>query len=119
MKPGTGVRFDIGFIDAGNREISLDKVSRFEREMDLGRKLHFMSTIILIDRIGEGSRITELAKKIDGNIVQMSMTYWVKEISQILKRTIGFDHKILKLSNEASLAFINTEMQKIDLNSFV
>lgn len=119
LKPGTGVRFDIGFIGPGNTEISLDKVSRFEREMDFGRKLHFMSTIILVDRIGEGSRITELAKRIDGNIVQMSMNYWVKEICQILKTTIGFNHKLLKLSNEASLEHIKTEMQKIDLSRFV
>ena len=58
FKPGIGVRFDIGFIGPGNTEISFDKVSRFEREMDFGRKLHFMSTIVLVDRIGEGSRIT-------------------------------------------------------------
>jgi hypothetical protein len=119
LKAGTGVRFDIGFIGPGNTEISLDKVSRFEREMDFGRKLHFMSTIILVDRIGEGSRITELARRIDGNIIQMSMNYWVKEICQILKKTIGFDHKILKLSNEDSLEYINNEMQKINLNDFV
>jgi len=119
LKAGTGVRFDIGFIGPGNTEISLDKVSRFEREMDFGRKLHFMSTIILVDRIGEGSRINELARRIDGNIIQMSMNYWVKEICQILKKTIGFDHKILKLSNEDSLEFINNEMQKINLNDFV
>jgi hypothetical protein len=118
-KPGKGVRFDIGFIGPGNTEISLDKVSRFEREMDFGRKLHFMSTIILVDRIGEGSRITELAKRIDGTIIQMSMNFWVKEICLILKATIGFDHKLLKLSNEESLEFINAEMQKIDLNAFV
>jgi hypothetical protein len=34
---GKGVRFDIGFIGRGNPEISLDKVSRFEREISLGR----------------------------------------------------------------------------------
>ncbi|MEI8203666.1 MAG: CfrBI family restriction endonuclease [Bacteroidota bacterium] len=119
FKPGIGVRFDIGFIGPGNTEISLDKVSRFEREMDFGRKLHFMSTIILVDRIGDGSRIRELAKRIDGNIIQMSMNYWVKEICQILKLKIGFDHKILKMSNEISLEYIKKEMEKLDLNQFI
>src|SRR3990172_192510 len=33
---GQGVRFDIGFIGRGNPEISLDKVTRFEREISLG-----------------------------------------------------------------------------------
>lgn len=119
FKPGKGVRIDIGFIGPGNTEISLDKVSRFEREMDFGRKLHFMSTIVLVDRIGEGSRITELAKKIDGVIIQMSMNFWVKEICLILKATIGFEHKLLKLSNEESLEYITKEMQKLNLNAFV
>ena len=118
-KPGTGVRFDIGFIGPGNTEISLDKVSRFEREMEFGRQQHFISTIILVDRIGEGSRITDLAKKIDGHIVQMSMNYWVKEICQILKKNVGFNHKLLKMSNEESISFINSELKKIELNDFI
>lgn len=118
-KPGVGVRFDIGFIGPGNTEISLDKVSRFEREMDFGRQLHYMSTIILVDRIGEGSRINDLAKKIDGHIVQMSMNYWVKEICQILKKNVGFQHKLLKLKSEESMDFISTAMKDIDLNSFI
>lgn len=119
FKKGTGVRFDIGFIGPGNTEISLDKVSRFEREMNHGRSLHFMSTIVLVDRIGEGSRIKILAKRIDGNIVQMSMNYWVLEVCQILKTKIGFTHKILKMSNDESLVFIKKEMEKLDLNRFI
>ena len=78
-----------------------------------------MSTIILVDRIGEGSRITDLAKKIDGHIVQMSMNYWVKEICDILKKNVGFEHKLLKMSNEESLNYVNSEMKKINLNSFM
>jgi hypothetical protein len=119
FQAGKGVRFDIGFIGPGNTEISLDKVSRFEREMEHGRKLHFMSTVILVDRIGEGSRITELAKMINGSIVQMSMTYWVKEICQILNKDLGFTHKLLKLSNQDSLDFVSKEIKKLDLNQFV
>ena len=48
-KPGVCARFDIGFIGPGNTEISLDKVSRFEREMEHGRQVHYMSTIVLVD----------------------------------------------------------------------
>lgn len=119
LKPGTGIRFDIGFIGPGNTEISLDKVSRFEREMEHGRQHHYMSTIILVDRIGEGSRIVDLAKNIDGNIVQMSMTYWVKEICEILNKTTNFKHPILKMDYEKSIAYIKNNMKKINLNYFV
>ena len=47
LRPGTGVRFDIGFIGKGNPEISLDKVSRFGAVMETGEVKHEMSTIIL------------------------------------------------------------------------
>jgi hypothetical protein len=43
---GKGVRFDIGFIGRGNPEISLDKVTRFEREISLGRSRWYLATII-------------------------------------------------------------------------
>jgi len=119
IKPGTGVRFDIGFIGPGNTEISLDKVSRFEREMEHGRQLHYMSTIILVDRIGENSRIMDLAKMINGNIVQMSMTFWVKEICEILNITTGFKHPILKMDKEKSIEFIKENISKIDFSNFV
>ncbi|HNR65438.1 MAG TPA: CfrBI family restriction endonuclease [Atribacterota bacterium] len=118
-KPGVGVRFDIGFIGRGNPEISLDKVSRFEREMEHGRQKYYMSTIIIVDKIGEGSRIVNLAKNIKGNIVQMSMAYWVKEICKILEEKINFKHKLLTLSNEQTLDYIKEEIQNINLNNFV
>jgi hypothetical protein len=72
---GIGVRFDIGFIGTGNSEISLDKVSRFEREVEIGGESHFMHTFIIVDRIGARSRIVELAAEIDGTILQMSASY--------------------------------------------
>jgi hypothetical protein len=118
IKAGVGVRFDIGFIGPGNSEISLDKVSRFEREMDFGRSKHFMSTIIIVDRIGDGSRIGDLAAKIDGNIVQMSMNYWVKEIAGLLHKKAGHVTPFIKLTNEESLPYIREQMKGIDLSAF-
>ena len=118
-KLGVGIRFDIGFIGSGNTEISLDKVSRFEREMEFGRKKHFMSTIVIVDRIGAKSRIAEMAKLIDGRIVQMSMSQWITEICEILRDTIGFKHPLLKMSDEKSLAYVKKEIKKIDLRKFI
>jgi hypothetical protein len=119
VKPGIGARFDLGFIGPGNSEISLDKVSRFEREMNHGRQLHYMSTIILVDRIGEGSRIVEMAKEINGTIIQMSMTYWVQEVAHVLSEKLGYKHPILKMKADQSLEFIEREMQKVDLKIFM
>ncbi len=119
VKPGIGARFDLGFIGPGNSEISLDKVSRFEREMTHGRQLHYMSTIILVDRIGEGSRIVEMAKEINGTIVQMSMTYWVQEVAKVLSEKLEFKNSILKMKPDQSLDFVENEMKKIDLKKFM
>ncbi|MEM9687628.1 MAG: CfrBI family restriction endonuclease, partial [Bacteroidota bacterium] len=110
---------DLGFIGPGNSEISLDKVSRFEREMDHGRQLHYMSTIILVDRIGEGSRIVDMAREINGHIIQMSMTYWVKEVADILSEKTSFRHPILKMTSDESLELIEDKMKKIDLKTFM
>ena len=78
-----------------------------------------MSTIILVDRIGARSRITNMAEKIDGNIIQMSMTYWVKEVAVILHKRMGFSHDLLNLSEEESVKYIKKHMKKIDLKHFV
>ncbi len=93
---GRGIRFDIGFIGRGNPEISLDKVSRFEREIELGRQKYFMATVIIVDRIGAGSRIEDLAKAINGHIIQMSGAYWPLKIAKFLKETLGYQDTILE-----------------------
>lgn len=119
IMPGKAVRFDIGFIGPGNTEISLDKVSRFEKELEYGAEKHYISTLVIVDRIGEGSRITEMAKNIGGNIVQMSMAFWVKEVAVILAETTGFEHEILNMSNNQTLQFVKDSMEKVNLKDFI
>jgi hypothetical protein len=89
---GEGIRFDIGFIGTGNTEISLDKVSRFEREVEIGGETHYMHTFIIVDRIGPRSRIRDLAREIDGTILQMSASFWPRELGEQLEDVIsGFE----------------------------
>lgn len=116
---GKGVRFDIGFIGPGNTEISLDKVSRFEREMDFGRQKHFMATFIIVDRIGDRSRIVELAKKIDGTIIQMSMAFWPKVLAEKLGRILGFKHALQNMAPKDIEPYIKAVMEKIRIEEFV
>ena len=95
-----------------------DKVSRFETEMELGRQTHFMTTLIIVDRIGEGSRISDMATEIGGNIVQMSMSFWVEEVAQILNDNTGFNHEILKMTDKDSLKFIRDSVAGVELRNF-
>lgn len=81
---GQGVRFDIGFIGAGNPEITLDKVTRFEREIEMSGVNHYMHTFIIVDRVGRRSRIVELAEEVGGTIIQMSASDWGKTLGDCL-----------------------------------
>lgn len=119
IRPGVGVRFDIGFIGRGNTEISLDKVTRFEHQMERGGRTHSTTTIILVDTIGDNSRIVEMAESINGYILQMSETYWVYKLAIILKNICGYDSEIANLPMASTLPYIKEKMRTIDLNQFI
>jgi len=114
-RAGQGARFDIGFIGRGNPEISLDKVSRFTREIELGRSTWYMATIIVVDRIGRGSRIKDMAREIDGDIVQMSMAYWPQEIAQILNYRMGFQHPLTDMPRSEISGYLKEAMKDVPL----
>jgi hypothetical protein len=119
IKTGVGVRFDIGFIGRGNSEISLDKVSRFEREMEFGRANHIMSTFIIVDRIGVRSRLQELAKNINGTVVQMSMSYWPKEVAQNLSKIGDFSHALTSINDSEIDEFLTEAIKKVPLKDLL
>lgn len=116
---GKGVRFDIGFIGRGNPEISLDKVTRFEREILLGRSKFFMATIILVDRIGVNSRIERMAEEVQGTIIQMSAGYWPKQVVQVLNQTIGFRHDLSHMNDGEIEKYLQKAMRKVPLEQFI
>lgn len=118
-KAGKGIRFDIGFIGRGNPEISLDKVSRFEREIELGRQKWYMGTIIIVDRIGAKSRIEDLAEKIEGHIVQMSGAYWPIQVAKILKDTYGYDNPILKVPAEKIEEYLKKKVESVEFGTLL
>lgn len=116
---GRGVRFDIGFIGPGNTEISLDKVSRFERELEHGRSKYYMATFIIVDRIGERSRIEALAQKIDGTIIQMSMAFWPQVLAKRMGQALGFKHKLQDMPTQEICQYLKDEMKKVKIEEFV
>jgi len=116
---GKGVRFDIGFIGRGNPEISLDKVTRFEREISMGRSRWYLATIIIVDRIGENSRIEKLAQKVEGTIIQMSGGYWPQQVAVALNRTLGFKHELVSMKPSLIEGYIRRELGKVPLEKFI
>jgi hypothetical protein len=116
---GQGVRFDIGFIGRGNPEISLDKVTRFEREISLGRSRYYMATIILVDRIGERSRIERLAREVHGTIIQMSASYWPQQVAHELHRVFGFDHALIGMPYNRVDDYLKAALPDVPLEDFM
>lgn len=114
---GRGARFDIGFIGRGNTEISLDKVSRFAREVEFGHSTWFMATVIIIDRIGPKSNIGELANRINGDVVQMSMAYWPQDVAKILNSRMGFEHPLVNMPRSEVHDFLSDAMKNVKLEN--
>lgn len=95
-----GIRFDIGFIGVGNSEVTLDKVSRFERADEIAGKRHIMSPIIIVDRVGRNSRIEEMAHAIGGVIIQMSSSNWAQTLGAEVERTLlGYQSPLSGMNN--------------------
>jgi hypothetical protein len=118
-EPGKGIRFDIGFIGRGNTEISLDKVSRYRSEAEIGRETWFMATIIIVDRIGERSRIEEMARRINGTIVQMSAGYWIQRIARTLHDLVGFQHPLLTMTHPEIADYLTSSIHTVPLDLFI
>jgi hypothetical protein len=116
---GKGVRFDIGFIGRGNPEISLDKVTRFAREAEIGGSSWYTSTIIIVDRIGKNSRIAGLANRIGGDIVQMSATYWPQIVARILNRDLGFEHPMVNMNHNELESFLSDRLASAPIETFI
>lgn len=119
LEAGQGVRFDIGFIGRGNPEISLDKVTRFEREIALGPSTYYMATIILVDRIGANSRIERMAQAVEGTIIQMSAGYWPKQVALILNEVTGYKHALVKMNDREVAAYLTDAVQHAPLEQFI
>lgn len=117
---GKGIRFDIGFIGRGNSEISLDKVSRFEREVDFGRKRAHLSTVVIVDRIGTRSRLSELAARINGVVVQMTASWWVQQLAQHFKGVHPeYRHPLVKMKATEVHRYLQEQIQAIPLDPFL
>ncbi len=113
---GSAVRFDMGFIGRGNSEISSDKLTRFQREAEIGGQQSYVATIIIVDRLGARSNVSDLAQRVGADIVQMSLTYWPVQIARILAgKFSGFDHELLHVADNAITEYLGTALAKVPL----
>lgn len=120
LRPGIGICFDIGFIGKGNPEAAMDKLTRYDNLLQRGKRRNVMTTIVLIDSIGESSRAKRIADETGGFLIQMSGSYWVKELAEAIYSVDGtFENPLIHMSNEESIEYIRKEVPKIDLSKFL
>lgn len=115
---GNAISIDIGFIGQGNPEISLDKVTRFRNYKEIGKINHTMSTIIIVDTIGENSNLFSMAKEINGHVFQMINSNWVLDISKCISNILNLELDILNDESQFS-SYIENNIHKIDLINFL
>lgn len=120
LRPGIGVFFDIGFIGKGNPEAAMDKLTRYDNMLQHGRRRNVMSTIILIDTIGQTSRAKRIAEETGGFIIQMSKSFWVKELAEkIYEVDQTFDSPLLHMTNNDTINHIKEQVAAIDIAKFL
>lgn len=115
-----GIRIDIGFIGRGNTEITLDKVSRYRRQDEINGVPHAMSTIVIVDSIGEKSRTHQLANEIDGIVITMSDPLWVKHLSENVSRMLGVEDIFSGVDTQSDVhALIERLIPSVNMNQFI
>ena len=117
--PGKAIRMDIGFIGRGNPEISKDKVSRFERQMEVDGQEYYSATFVIVDRVGERSKLVEQAQSINGTIIQMSMSHWPRELARALYEKTGYTSRIRSISDAAIEVWLRRAAEQINIEKLV
>ncbi len=120
IRPGQLVRFDIGFIGPGNSEISKDKLSRWLSEVEFGEGSRMASTtFIIVDRLPKTRTTERAAERIGAEIIQMSMQYWVRELSRRLRERCGIEHELQNLPDDEIEEYLRQKLNNIAVENFL
>lgn len=113
------ISIDIGFIGKGNPEITLDKVTRFGSYKEIGGINHNMSTIIIVDTVGENSDLFNKAHRVNGSVLQMKDNDWVLQFIKLICEKFNITHDLLDATLENLEDYLSNAMNLIDVNSFI
>ncbi len=117
---GKVVRFDIGFIGAGNSEISKDKLSRYAREVEIAGGKSSSVTFIVVDKLPKKSKKTQkAAADIGAEIIQMSMQHWTRTLAQTLGVRFDFKHELQTMPDAEISDYIATKLKNMPIQEFL
>ena len=119
VKPGQLARFDIGFIGPGNSEISKDKLTRYAREIEIGKNRHSSRTYIIVDRLPDTSKTRQVAEKVGAEIVQMSLRFWPRDLAKRLCSQFDYQHDLAEMSDAEISGYLASRLEEIPIQEFV
>lgn len=119
VAPGQAIRFDLGFIGRGNPEITKDKVSRFERNLEINEQTYHSATCIIVDRVSEGSGLEAQAKRAGAKVIQMSMCYWPIELAKWLSTKFEYKTDIADCKPMELPALLKKKLAAVSFENFV
>jgi hypothetical protein len=94
-------------------------VSRFQRQEEIRGRSWYMATIIIVDRLGEDSKVEKQAKEINGDIVQMSASYWPREVARLLKARLQFEHELASMKDGEVEDYLKERLRTVPIESFI
>ncbi len=116
---GKAVSIDIGFIGKGNPEITLDKVSRFGLQKEIGGIKHETRTIIIVDTVASGSGLMNKAEQIHGHVFQMKNQDWTIEFAKTICNIMKIKHELTEKSKEELKTYFEEKLNEIDITQFI
>ena len=119
VAPGQAIRFDLGFIGRGNPEITKDKVSRFERNLEVDKQQYHSATCIIIDSVGTTSGLEEQARRSGAKIIQMSMSCWPIDLAQWLMNQFQYSSDISMCKPDNLKILLSHKLMEVSFDSFV
>jgi hypothetical protein len=119
IRPGKVARFDIGFIGAGNSEISKDKLSRYAREFEIAGGRSSSVTFIIVDRLPKSGTTERAADAIGAEIVQMSMNVWPRRLAQRLGERLGVRHELQDMRDDIIGDYLAAKLATISVQDFL
>ncbi|UCS89365.1 CfrBI family restriction endonuclease [Lactococcus lactis] len=115
---GKAINIDIGFIGKGNPEITLDKVTRFGAYKQIGGISHDMSTIIIVDTVGENSDLFNKASHVNGHVLQMKEKDWTIKFAQLIQDIFGFSSDLSSQNSDQLENFFDSNLSLINVSDF-
>jgi hypothetical protein len=119
IKANKLIRFDIGFIGAGNSEISKDKLTRYANEAKFAGQDVASNTFIVIDKLPKTAKTFEDAAKTGAEIIQMSMKFWPHELAAKLSKHLDDRLEILAIPEDQLENYMDRKIKDIKIQNFL